>query len=487
MGIACRALITTAATVALAAAALAQPPEEGRGRDISFRGPVFALSRDRDENIVQVTVRVNESQIDVQVTGWTELIQGRGFRSNRNDIALGDFIQVGGFFTSTGRIVARRIHVENRDELELEGSVELISGNLLRIGGIDFLIDADSLLRSAGSRTRAEISGLAPGLPARVRGSRDGGFWRVRELEYGQRSVESEPLRFEGIIRRIEGDLVSVDVGIPEVFALVAVPYDTPLTGARELRTGLLVEVEGRFLPGTALVRAERIAVDGNHNQNVFDDVDENGQADAIEIEGRVRDLRGGDDGNALQFRINETVIHLNAQTELRWRHGGTAVARDLEEGLPVRVEGRRLQDRSVLAIRIELRPREEEAPEEGVSTDDGSGGNSDDDSDGDESDDPGDDDSGDDAEKPETGAGGEARITGSIERLVRQSDNSVTLIVVDGTTVHLSGQTTILNLVVSPGPVSSVSLNVGQEVVIIGVWRNDGSLRATTIEIVKN
>jgi hypothetical protein len=491
MRMAYRTLTTLAAIVALAATGSAEP-EEGRGRDIHFRGPVFVVSRDADENVVQLTVRVNQSQIDVQVTAWTEVIQGRGFRSERNDLALGDFIQVGGFFTSRGRIMARRIHVENRDDLELEGRVELISGNLVRVGGIDFLVESESVLRASGSRAPVALSGLAQGMPVRVRASEDGGLWRIRELEFGERTVASEPLRFEGIVHRIHagGDYLEIDVGIRldrEVMAVVYIDSGTSVSGT--LRAGVLVEIEGRFEPNAA-VRAERIAVDGNRNQNVFEDDDETGPAATVELEGRVRDLRRG--GGGSQFRLNETVIRLDGQTRLHWRHGESATEGDLVEGLPVWVEGRPLQDRSVVASRIELRPEVGEDPGNGDSNGESNDGDSGEDvgeerpPDEGDSDDFGEGDSqdGNGLDTEQGGTGQAVRLTGPIESLGRQPDGSVHLIAVAGTPVHVTSRTVILNLVVSPGVVTSVSLNVGQEVVIVGVWRDDDSVRAETIEI---
>ena len=171
--------------------------ESTRGMDIHFRGPVSAITKNPQGKAVELTIQVNQSQVQVQVSEWTQLKRPQNCQPDTHDLQLGDLVVIDGFFTASGQIVADRVQLDNPDG-------------------------------------------------------------------------EPTSLRLAGIVSTLEDDLLSLDVGIENVEALVAIDTDTEITGY--LLPDTLVEVEGRFEPGTALVHASKIVVDENNNGNVHDE-----------------------------------------------------------------------------------------------------------------------------------------------------------------------------------------------------------------------
>ncbi|MEJ2080027.1 MAG: DUF5666 domain-containing protein [Acidobacteriota bacterium] len=515
-------LVTTWLSIMLlGAVAQSAPGDSARGRDIHFRGPLFVLSRDTSGHTVQLTIGVNNGQVDVQVNSWTEVIIGRGFTADRSRLRLGDFVEVSGFFTASGAIVAQRIHVENRDVMELQGQIEAVNGNLIQIDGLDFLVYEDSVIRSSNGPVAAGAA-LSVGEQVRVRAGEDGGAWRLYELEVGPRTVDSEPLRLEGIFMGFydygngvtNKNLLMVDVGIRSggqpVNTPVACNQDTVVEG--ELRPGRLVQIEWMFSrsPGNQLLPvASHIVVDSNDNNNVFDDSAGDGSPVECELKGTVQGLGPGQGGH-LQFYIQETLVRLNAQTQLRFQNGNPADVSLLADGLEVEVTGTRLQDRTIQANQIEIRQRDSES--DGVSGDSNdtpgsdSGGDtgSDTGTPGEQEPDPGSG-SGDVGTTPPEGSGGDGgsvdngggpnpgdntgetepatrEISGAITELHQREDETVDRITVNSVIIEVTAQTVIEDE--KSNEMSSSALRVGQTVEVEAVERTDGTVFARRIVI---
>lgn len=436
-------------------------PGDGRGKDIHFRGPVFALSRDHQGKLLQATIRVNRSQIGVLINSWTDVIAGRGFRSGRDSIALGDFLEVSGFFTSTGKIVARRIHIERADGLDLEGAVELVSGNLIQVDGIEFLLAEAALVRESGAAAPGSVGQVTVGETVRLRANRMDGVWIVAELEYGPRTVESEPLRLEGLVESQEGQLLSIDVGVQGVSALVALDQLTSIRG--HLQPGVLAEIEGRFLPGTALIKASRIAVDANQNGNAFDDASLEVEENQVEVAGPIQSVNRNPDGIPTHLILNEWIIRLSHQT--RVFRGDQQVPRtQLTEQQQITVHGVRLQDNSVLAfdIWIETNSTTDDRPG-GTGSGTGAGG-------------------GEDSKEEGDASVNLVSFEGTISGISRSNDGSVNRIVVGKRQVHITPRTKITDGQSSVQP-NSVLVE-GLKVEVKGTQREDGSLLAEVVRI---
>ncbi len=514
-------LIAWLPAMLLSGALQAGPSDSERGRDIHFRGPVFTLSRDTSGHTVQLTIGVNNGQVDVMVNAWTEVIIGRGFTADRSQLKLGDFVEVSGFFTATpGKIVAQQIHVEDRDALDLQGRIEAINGNLFQISGLNFLVYDDSVIRPSGSIASTWSAGPAVGQQARVRAGEDNGSWRIYELEYGPRTVDSESLRLEGVFLGYydfgngvtSPNLLMIDVGLRDsksnqaIGTPVARDQHTIVDG--ELRPGRVVQIDwvfARTQGNPLLPLALHIVVDANGNNNVFDDSSTDGGPADCELEGTIRAL-GPRPGGGLQFYIQETPVRLTSETEVNYEDGTGAGAALLADGLEVEVTGVRLQDpaRTVQANRILIRregPAGDE-PDDGTDTSSGNGpgsgtetpgGNQPDDGGG--SGDvggtpPGEHDGGDSVDNGGSGTGSDSgaqesttvEITGTIEALHRLEDLSVDRITVGTSVIDITAKTVIAGG--GSDQTDSAVLEIGQTVQVEAVERTDGSMFAKKIEI---
>lgn len=322
-----------------------------RGENIHFRGPISAIGQDGAGSVVAITIQVNRAQANLVLNEWTELYRARGFGLRRDELRLGDFVEVSGFFTASGGIVAHRIHLESAGAVDAEGLVEEVSSNLLQVNGIEFKIDSASIIRAAGSETEGLVDQIGVGDLVRLRADYTAGELIVAELEFGKRTVETEPLRLEGTVQQFDSTLMTVDVGLDAFGALVAVDSSTEIQGTAS--PGAFVEVEGRFLPGTGLVKAARISTDDNSNGNVYDDFDEDSEAEEVELEGQIESLSLN--GSSGSFVVNGNVVHFDSQTVIKDEEGMIVASGALELGQFVEVEGALLSDGSVAAWEVEI------------------------------------------------------------------------------------------------------------------------------------
>ena len=411
--------------------------ESARGMDIHFRGPVSAIAKNPEGNAVELTIQVNQSQVQVQLSEWTQLTRPQNCQPDAHDLQLGDLVVVDGFFTASGKIVADRVQLDNRD-------------------------------------------------------------------------AETSPLRLAGIVSTLEDDLLSLDIGVENVEALVAIDINTEITGY--LLPDTLVEVEGRFEPGTALVHASKIVVDENNNGNVHDELeDPESDPDSVELRGTITELSRLGDGSVDQITVGETIVVLDASTLVRFDDGPPASSSELQIGQMVELEGTAQSDGSLLASEIEIELLDDaEGDGENTNADQSSGteggaedtgseddgedddaGETDDGEDDSEADDPeGDDEEddndgdGDDDDDDDDGEddGDEVELEGSITDLNRLADNTVDRITVSGTTVQILPETAVE--LADGTQTTSSSLEIGQLVEVEGAQQPDNSIVASEVEI---
>ena len=255
--------------------------ESTRGMDIHFRGPVSAITKNPRGKAVELTIQVNQSQVDVQLSEWTQRMLPQSCQPDTHDLQLGDLVVIDGFFTASGQIVADRVQLDHQD-------------------------------------------------------------------------AEPAPLRLAGIVTTLEDDLLSLDIGVKNVEALVAIDANTEVTGY--LLPDTLVEVEGRFEPGTALIHASKIVVDENNNGNVHDELeDSESDLDSVELRGTITELSRLGDGSVDQMTVGETLVILDASTLVRFDDGPPGSSSELQIGQMVELEGTAQSDGSVLASEIEI------------------------------------------------------------------------------------------------------------------------------------
>lgn len=442
--------------------------EGRRGADIHFRGPIFAITRDADDTAVSLKIEVNQSQVEVQLSRWTEVIAGRGFSSTTAALQLRDFVEVDGFFTSTGKIVAERIHLETPDPLELEGVIDGGQGELLQVSGIEFVIDSSSIVRRSGGKSAEPELEFEPGMAVRLRARNVSGAWTISEIVAGPRTVATEPLRLEGKVTAIEHPVyLKIDVGITEPSPVDAVVlFDSDTEFGSQVGVGDFVLIEGRFYQNSAALLATRVSVDVNRNGNNFDDGEDAlnsspSAATKVELHGTVRGRQGP--MNGVRFYINETEVRAGSGTQVRvGKHHGSLA--DVRDGLELEVHGtwvattvggRHVERAYVEASHIQIEGEEEEA----------------------------DDESGEDVGDEDQNSGAEAE--GSIASLVREHDGSVSSFVAGGETVHINDATKIVGSVgIYEVSYTSDQLVEGLKVHVRGARQGNGSILATWIKV---
>jgi hypothetical protein len=235
------------------------------------------------------------------------------------------------------------------------------------------------------------------------------------------------------------------------------------------IQVGSFIEAEARFIPGSSQLQAVRIAVDLNGNGNSFDDVDADGPASVVEIEGKLHELSPPTTG-PVTFLLNETQIRLQSGTVLQFENGQSATLAQLEEGAEVWVFGTLDKYGTVIATRIVVRGQngnQQGNPDPGNP---GSGGGS-----GDDNGSGGD----------ETGHEGSSELV-DLEGFITSvylDNGSVASFELDGKTVVIV-ETTVIQGKESEVLASSV-LDAGVRVKVYGEEQSDGTIVATKIEMV--
>ncbi|GAB4235388.1 MAG: hypothetical protein Kow00109_08650 [Acidobacteriota bacterium] len=491
------------------------------GSPISFRGPVVRVDRDDSGRAVRLLIQVNRSLQWVSLSSWTAVVAGLGFPSNPSSIHPGEFVEVSGYFTrvyprSGGNpqitIFADRIHRQNASDLEMEGPVDAVGPDSVTIRGLLFRLTEQSEVRPSRAPEAAALD-LTPGVTARVRARWVSGEPVVLELEYGPRTVESEPLRLMGVLQRVDGSVVQgnawlwVEIGVEvagygRIATPVALNPSTRVEG--ELTKGSLVLIEGRFPPGESYVVAERVAGDRNQNQNPLDDATSLDLAPSEgEVRGRIEKHQQDSTGAGRLLVAGQTILY-NTQTAILDCEGAPVGPEVLEIGALIEAEGTVDSRNQLLARKIEIECHRDagdahsgDSDQEGGETAD-SGGNQDDTA-------PpgaGDDHSGGDPDDDSSGPGGDSGDSGGVS-----DEDSHPRIEIEGIILSISpgSEGALLELVVQAEDLGAVTvlvdndteirdhegepadtgvLTAGGEVEVRGIQLPTGEILARRIEV---
>ena len=298
------------------------PPTHADDDEIEVEGVIEALG---DETL---TV----GGFTFLVTGATE-IDGDDGDISFEDLAVGQFAEVEGFYAADGTLVAEEIEVEDGggddgEEVEVEGLITTLTDDGLTVGGLFFLVTEATEIEGDGGDIGFED--LAVGQFAEVEGHYDAsGDLVADEIEVDE-SGEQE-VEVEGAIEAlgeasltVEGFTFSVTDGTE---------FEDGLTFA-DLAVGQFVEVEGSYTADGTLV-AERIEVED------FDD-------DEIEVEGAIEEL-----GDASLTVLGLTFAVTDA-TIIRGDDDAPILFADLAVGLVVQVHGSDVGG-TLVATRIEV------------------------------------------------------------------------------------------------------------------------------------
>lgn len=276
------------------------------------------------------------------VTGATE-IEGDDGDIGFEDLAVGQFVEVEGFYTADGTLVAEEIEVEDGgdddgDEVEVEGLITALADDGLTVGGLFFLVtDATEIEGDDGD---IAFEDLAVGQFVEVEGHYDAsGDLIADEIEVeddGDDDGDDSDIEVEGTIDALGASTVTVGsyTFLVTEGTEIEGEDDSDLTFA-DLAVGQFVEVEGAYGSDGTLFAIEIEVED-------FDD-------DEIEVEGAIEAL--GDASITvlgLTFGVTDaTIIRRDDDDE-------PILFTDLTVGLHVEVHGRE-ESGTLIARRIEV------------------------------------------------------------------------------------------------------------------------------------
>ena len=266
------------------------------------------------------------------VTSATE-IEGDDGDLSFEDLAIGQFVEVEGFYTSDGTLVAEEIEVDDPDdgggdEVEVEGLITVLSDDGLTVGGFFFLVTGATEIENDDDDIAFED--LVVGQFAEVEGHYDAdGDLVADEIEV--EGSEGQEIEVEGAIEAL-GD-ATLTVGGLTFLVTDATEFDDGLT-FDDLAVGQFVQVEGFYTPDGVLIASEIEVED-------FDD-------DEVEVEGAIEDL-----GDASLTVLGMTFSVTDA-TVIRGDDDQPILFSDLVIGQFVEVHGADVEG-TLVATRIEV------------------------------------------------------------------------------------------------------------------------------------
>jgi len=123
-----------------------------RGTDVTFRGELRRLEQE-SINKGKIVVRLNEAELPVRISTETQ-IESHGNIIGMDDLGVGHFVQVVGFFSTSG-IEAKQVQVldDRGAEFRIRGTIDSVrkSGNTTVIG-----LSAGNIVADDGVRVRFE-------------------------------------------------------------------------------------------------------------------------------------------------------------------------------------------------------------------------------------------------------------------------------------------------------------------------------------------
>ncbi len=277
-----------------------------------------------------------------RVTSSTEIEGEQGADLEFEDLAVGEFAEVEGHFTSSD-LVADEIEVETdqQTQVEVEGIIEALGEETVTVRGLDFLVTSATEIEGPHGQM-LEFEDLEVGQFAEVEGHfRSDGTLVADEVEI---EVEGdEDVEVSGIIEELGEDFLVVS-GVSFIVTDTTEVVDEdgqPITFAA-LVVGQFVEVHGQFVEG-ALV-AVRIEVE---DDRLEDEVRAQATLDSVEPDAVV--LLGQ------AFLVTDDTVILGLDDM-------PITLDDLAAGEVVEVEAERRADGSLVAFRIE---REDASPDD--------------------------------------------------------------------------------------------------------------------------
>ncbi|MCH7975835.1 MAG: T9SS type A sorting domain-containing protein [Bacteroidetes bacterium] len=269
-----------------------------------------------------------------RVTPDTDIEGEHGADLEFEDLAVGDFAEVEGHFTSDD-LVADEIEVESDQQarIEVEGFIEALGDHTLTVGSLVFLVTEATEIEGPHGQM-LDFEDLEVGQFVEVEGHfRSDGTLVADEVEV--ELEDDDEVEVSGVIEELGPDFLVVSgVSFIVTDTTEVVDDDGQPILFEDLTVGLFVEVHGRLVEGDLV--AIRIEVEDEHLE---DEVRAQAAIDSIEPEAVV--LLGQ------AFLVTDATVILGLD-------GEPITLDDLAPGDVVEVEAERRADGSLVAFRIE-------------------------------------------------------------------------------------------------------------------------------------
>ena len=277
-----------------------------------------------------------------RVTPDTDIEGEHGADLEFEDLAVGDFAEVEGHFTSDD-LVADEIEVESDQQarIEVEGFIEALGDHTLTVGGLVFLVTEATEIEGPHGQM-LDFEDLEVGQFVEIEGHfRSDGTLVADEVEV--ELEDDDEVEVSGVIEELGPDFLVVSgVSFIVTDTTEVVDDDGQPILFEDLTVGLFVEVHGRLVEGDLV--AIRIEVEDDRQE---DEVRAQAALDSVESDAIV--LLGQ------AFLVTDATVILDL--------GGEPITLDdLTAGEVVEVEAERRADGSLVAFRIE---REDASPDE--------------------------------------------------------------------------------------------------------------------------
>ncbi len=248
------------------------------------------------------------------------------------DLSVGDYVEVHGFVTTDGKLIAKLIEVEDpeRREISVSGEVQRVGDHVLVVKHIPFQVtDRTEIFDETGEPF--PFSGIEPGMFVRIKG-----FFFPATRHAVALKIEVRTRRFvhlTGTINEIGDAAISVSgirVFITEDTALLG-PEGEPIEFA-DLRVGQIVKVLGWKTDGGVVAKVVKVRL------RVEDEVLVTGVLEAV------------GDSSIVVLGVTFRVVNTTQITDAA---GNELPLDELEVGRTVQVRGDLMADGTLVAFRI--------------------------------------------------------------------------------------------------------------------------------------
>ena len=279
------------------------------------------------------------------VNANTEIRNEQHMRLQFSDLAVGDYVEVKGYYNGNGKLMARRIEVKSYqdnhdDEMEVKGRIQEKDSVSIVVQGVRFYVDASTMIM--GDHQALRFEDLQVGQFVEVKAYWNGDRWLARKIKLEN---DFEDIEVEGTIEAIGGDSLVVKgfVFFVDSNTIIRGDHDASLS-FDDLAVGDFVEVKA-YQDANGRYVAQRI--------ELKNDDDHQNRDREMEIEGRISHLTDS------SMVVNGVYILLTSQTRFEGPDDRPFYRDSLKIGLMVEVKVQLNNQGVWVAVKVEVKHRE--------------------------------------------------------------------------------------------------------------------------------